>query len=216
MSIDTPRRVAIWPLRAAEAMEQRYVCETCSCRYATIGASFFCPACGHNSIVQTFEESLRIQRTMIENGPALCKTLGDQLGKDAARTAWTHILETTFGKAVAIFEHYAEAQFLRLPNPPKVKRGDFQRLDDASALWRHIGRSGYDDILSAADFNELKIFIQRRHLLTHRNGLVDHEYRKRTGDTSVEVGQRVSVSERDVLRLIALIEKIAGAIAAGK
>ena len=44
----------IMPISAAEALRQRFSCACCRCRYSSLGAAFFCPACGHNSAESTF------------------------------------------------------------------------------------------------------------------------------------------------------------------
>ena len=43
------------PASVADLLQQRLTCEKCSCRYASLGASFFCPACGHNSAETAFD-----------------------------------------------------------------------------------------------------------------------------------------------------------------
>lgn len=47
------------PASAAELLQQRWTCEECSCRYASLGAAFFCTSCGHNSAVATFDHTGR-------------------------------------------------------------------------------------------------------------------------------------------------------------
>lgn len=215
MTVNPPTRPIIWPLGAAKLMEQRYTCEICGCRYATVGASFFCPACGHNSILKTFSEKLASQKHTIQNGTAIREVLEKQCGKDAAISAWRHMVEHGLANVVAIFEHYAETQFRSLPNASETKRGAFQRLDEASAHWKQNGIKCYDEMLSASEFRDLKILMQRRHLITHRNGIVDAEYVKRSGDRSLQEGQRITVSERDVLRLIGYVERMGLEITAG-
>lgn len=54
---DGPEPLVV-PLQAAEPMRQRADCEACGFRYSYIGSAFFCPACGHNSAVGTFKQTL--------------------------------------------------------------------------------------------------------------------------------------------------------------
>ncbi len=67
--------------KANEVLRQDFECSECNCRYSTIGAGYFCPACGHNSaerdFAQTVETTLRavdllgqIKATVIEHADA--------------------------------------------------------------------------------------------------------------------------------------------------
>ncbi len=55
----------ILPIEAANAMRQKFTCEACGCRYASIGAAFFCVACGHNSVLSTFDQAMATVRNTI-------------------------------------------------------------------------------------------------------------------------------------------------------
>jgi Zn finger protein HypA/HybF involved in hydrogenase expression len=54
MKIDSRPRHVLLPPAAAEPMRLKITCPECSCRYAVIGAAFFCPACGHNAAELVF------------------------------------------------------------------------------------------------------------------------------------------------------------------
>ena len=46
----------VLPSSAREVMRQDFLCESCGCRYSTIGAGYFCPACCHNSAAKDFDQ----------------------------------------------------------------------------------------------------------------------------------------------------------------
>ena len=63
--------------------------------------------------------------------------------------------------------------------------------------------------------NELLIlnkYFQQRHLLAHKNGIVDEEYLKKSGDNSYQVGQRIVVKPNNFQEFISLIRKLATGI----
>jgi hypothetical protein len=97
-----------------------------------------------------------------------------------------------------------------MPNAPiqKVKRGSFQWLAEASNLWREAVGKGYDDILNANEMAALLLLFQKRHLLTHRDGVVDLAYLQNSGDHEYAVGQRIVIREAHLLQLLGLAEKI--------
>lgn len=59
MSIsDTPQHFAL-PAAVAEPLKLRITCPRCACRYAVLGAGYFCPACGHSAAAVMFRQSLQ-------------------------------------------------------------------------------------------------------------------------------------------------------------
>ncbi len=67
------------------------------------------------------------------------------------------------------------------------------------------------DILSgldAADANRAKLMFHRRHLFTHRGGIVDQKYLDESGDTSVQLGQLIRETNENVHHLLSLLVRI--------
>ncbi len=172
---------------------------------------FFCPACGHNSAPSIFDRTLEIVRTTLNALTSISETLAAAHDEDAARDSVRQILEDQFSRLVGAFESLSEALFDQLPNRPqfKVRRGTFQRLDEASDLWRQAAGSGYSDILEPSDYRDLKRLFEQRHVLGHRQGIVDDRYLRESGDTTYAVGQRLIIREPTVLRLADLVEALA-------
>lgn len=56
------------------------------------------------------------------------------------------------------------------------------------------------------------MFFQQRHLLAHKEGLVDEEYLTKSGDTAYRVGQKLQIKEPSVLRLADLVERLAASL----
>jgi hypothetical protein len=191
-----------------EIMEQAFACEICSCRYTSIGAAFFCPACGHNSAISTFSQTLETVRKTIGAVKAIKEAFGDN--HDAAENAVRLIMEQSMGKLVGAFEHFTEALFSKVPNAPihKIKRGSFQRLAEASDLWRETVGKGYEDFLDTNELTGLHVLFQKRHLLMHSDGVVDTDYIQKTGDHEYTIGQRIVIREQHVMRLLASVETI--------
>ena len=202
--------VTIVPIEAANAMRQKWTCEACGCRYAAIGAAFFCPACGHNSAVTSFEYLLTHVRRFIAGLPAARTALQDAYDADVANDSMRMVLENTLGRLVGSFQHYADALFVQLPNSSTVKRRKnvFQNLSESSTLWRTLTQYGYEDLLLPDEYVALNRLFQQRHLVAHREALVDQEYLDKSGDTTYSLGQRLVVTEATVLHLVTLLEKL--------
>lgn len=206
MSYKPGRREYIAPLEAGEVLQQRSTCEVCGCRYASIGAAFFCPACGHNSALSTFGATI----TSVRDGLAFLPKLAELVGKDAAADVGRGIIENGMVKLVTAFQRVAEATYDDLPDPRATAGFNaFQRLADGSDLWRGATGRGFDDILTAGELTELGRYFQQRHCLVHDDGIVDQMYLDRSGDTTYKLGQRLVAKPAAVMRAAGLIEKLA-------
>jgi hypothetical protein len=200
-------RVAIpVPPEAEKAMTLRVECKQCGCHFAVIGAGYFCPACGHNSADVTFEQAIAAARNAVASLSAIKAALPD---RDAAAQVAKNLIEGTFCALVTAFQRYAEAEYPHLPAPTTTpRRNAFQSLSEGSALWHQAGGREYSAILSGGEFAQLTRYFQQRHLLQHREGIVDQDYIARSGDTTYAVGQRLVMREQAVVELADLLAKL--------
>ncbi|MCI0466831.1 MAG: hypothetical protein L0Y57_07485 [Beijerinckiaceae bacterium] len=96
---------------------------------------------------------------------------------------------------------------------PQPRRNAFQNLAEGSDLWHSATGKRYSDYLDSGELVALTRFFQQRHLLAHTQGLADADYIARIGDTAYRVGQRLVIREASVRECLALIEKLATAMA---
>ena len=197
--------------KATEVMTQQSSCEECGCRYASIGSAFFCPACGHNSAVATFDGAVATIRKSLKNVVAIETMLAKAENIDAAKDFTRELIENNLQRLVASFQRFAEALFDKHPKRAcfTVPTNAFQRITQSSDLWRQAIGVGYVDMLASDEFDDLTRLFQQRHLLAHREGIVDQKYIERSGDNSYGVGQKLVVRKKDVSRLADLVEQLA-------
>jgi len=202
------------PASAADIMTQEFSCKKCQCRYASIGAAFFCPACGHNPVLETFANSLSTVRETIAAIPEIRKTLKQTADENVAEDSIRHVCENGLVKIVSAFQRYSESCFFKLANANTflVRQNLFQNLSESDDLWRQATGTGYTDILNATDYQRLAIYFQQRHVLAHQDGIVDQKYIDRSQDRRFDVGQRLIVSDTSVLDLSRIAEALAGGL----
>ena len=202
------------PASATAAMTQEFQCVECRCRYSSIGISYFCPACGHSSVFDAFFKSIDTVSKTVEALPVIRQALVDFQDKNVAEDSVRQILESELCKVVAYFQKYAESCFSRLTNSGQftLRRNVFQRLEESDTIWRNASSKGYTDILSDSEYRKLNVYFQQRHLLEHRDGIVDKEYIDRAMDDRFAVGQRLVVSDSNVSELTSIVKKLALAI----
>lgn len=201
---DGPRHIPV-PPAAAEPMRLRITCSKCECRYAVIGAAYFCPACGHSDAEVLFGHTISgIRRSLC----ALTEVRAAISDPDAAATTVRSLVENGLQSGVTAFQRYAEALYSQLVASPKPRRNAFQNLAEGSELWHNAARKNYSDYLTNTDMMELKRAFQQRHLLAHTQGIVDQDYITHSSDTSQRVGQRLVIRESTVHRYLDIIEKL--------
>lgn len=200
----------IYPIDAAGVMQQQLACEVCDCHYSVIGAAFFCPACGHNSVVATFNQTIETVRQVVSQLSSVRSLLTANFSEDVAYNSARTMLEDSMTRLVGAFQQFSEALFDTLPNASTIRRRKnvFQNLTESSVLWRSATGKGYDDLLTPAELRELGALFQKRHLIAHRNGIVDQEYIDKSGDMTYAIGQRLVIKEATVLQLAELLTKL--------
>lgn len=194
------------PPAAAEPMQMKAICSKCFCRYAVVGAAFFCPACGHNDIKQMFYSSLNRCRGTLDQIPKLPTEVSD---RDATKNATDVFIEHALLNAVTAFQKYAEDLYQDLLKISEIPQNGFQRLIEGSTLWHSATGKQYSDYISGAELATLTLAFQQRHLFAHNNGIVDQKYLDRSGDTSYQLGQRIVLQEKRVREYIYLVRKLA-------
>jgi Zn finger protein HypA/HybF involved in hydrogenase expression len=201
------QRTYTLPAKAADVMQLEIQCEKCSARFAVIGSAYFCPACGANSVVRTFSDSLRKIRAKKDSEETVRQALTDAVGKDEAELTCRSLRETCLSDGVAAFQKYCEGLYEPFGKTPF---NAFQRIDEGSELWRTAVGQGYETWLTTQELSSLKVLYQKRHILAHNEGIVDQRYIEKSGDVAYKPGQRLVVAKGDVELLLSLLEKLGG------
>jgi hypothetical protein len=196
------------PVAAAEPMRLRTACESCGCRYSYIGAAFFCPACGANSAHHTFRQTLSAVRAAAGTGDVLRKSLD----ADQAEVLIRSLLEKGVQDAVMSFQRLCEQIYAGFAGAPAARRNAFQNLGDGSALWAKATGRSFDEMLTSDEMQKLRKYFQQRHLLAHRQGIVDEDYITRSSDKTYATGQRLIMTPSAVLEFADLVERLGNAL----
>jgi hypothetical protein len=181
-------------------LETEVVCEQCTLRYMIYGVFGFCPDCGvHNSLqilkknLELVEKMLVVAETqeqavaqcLIENGLEDCVSAFDGFGREICRL---HANTSADSKKVE------NVSFQNLEGARQNMNGLFN-LDIAAGL--------ADDEWKAA----VRAF-QKRHLVSHKMGVVDEEYLRKSGDSDTAVGRKVNVPADEVRAIGRIIGKL--------
>ena len=201
---NVPQQVPL-PSATAEPMKLKIVCPACQCRYAGIGAAYFCPACSHNAAGQVFVQTISGIRRCLDALGTIRDAIGDP---DTAENTIRLLVENSLQNVVTAFQRCAEALFLELPNKPKARRNAFQNLGEGDQLWSLATGRTYGAHLSAQEIELLTRGFQQRHLLAHTQGIIDQDYVTKSSDARYQPGQRLVIRVESVLETVDLIEKL--------
>lgn len=200
----------VLPPSADETLRQDFVCASCGCRYSTVGAAYFCPACGHNSPLSDFTRTVEMAEKVLSSMDRLKASIAEIQDPDVAEDFEQQLLEDQIENLVTAYQRISEALFRELPTAGHFSWDTnlFQRLTDGSDLWRKATGKGYDAILNAAELATLNTMIQRRHKLGHCQGMIDERYVKNSGDRAYSAGQRLVTGRSHVRELTAILVKL--------
>ena len=194
------------PPAAAEPMQLKIECSECDCRYAVIGAAFFCPVCGNSDAEVVFQQAVSgIRGSMGALGDVRHAIDDPDTAENMVRSIIEHGLQST----VTALQRYAEALYTRLEPQATPRSNVFQNIPSGSKLWFSATGKYYSDYLTPAEMATLKRAFQQRHLLAHTQGIVDQGYIALSGDSSHEVGERLVIDEDAVLSFLNVVEKLA-------
>ncbi len=136
---ELPRHIFV-PPEAADPMRLKITCSACACRYAVIGAAFFCPACGHNAADHLFVQSISGIARVLDSLPNIRVALPD---RDIAEVMARQVTENGLQNAVTSFQRYAEALYSRFPSAPAARRNVFQNLKEGKRSLERSVREGF-------------------------------------------------------------------------
>lgn len=211
MKVDNRNTQVLLPPAAAEAMQLKITCPSCECRYAVVGAAFFCPACGHNAADQQFAQSIT---GIIQSLDAIESVRSAITDRDVAENTIRLIVENGLQNAVTAFQRCAEAIYAELPTAGKARRNAFQNLTGGDALWMAATGTPYSAHLSSDELAALQRAFQQRHLLAHTQGIVDDDYLTKSGDNRYQIGQRIVIREAYVREIVEFVRKLTNGLMA--
>jgi len=198
----------IMPIPAQKELQQKITCSNCSARYSVLGSAFFCPCCGHNSVIETFDNSIKKIETKLKNIDVV-RSAVSEISEDEAEITIRSLIESGLSDGVVAFQRFCELTYKnKTTSGEKIKSNAFQSLEIGNKYWLKLFGSTYENWLIEEEYKRLKILFQKRHLLAHCEGIVDEKYLTKCGDTNYIVGQRIVVKEKDIYELIELIRKL--------
>ncbi len=199
-----------------EKVRRAITCDNCHSEYAVYGATAFCPVCGPRAATSTVLEAVECARRALAIEDAFPDDLREQARADGI---FDKAASDAVKESVTLFEVFARDQFsARVANHEQIVkqrgRGVFQRLDDIDAIFgQHCGTT-ISSLVASDVWLRLQTVFQQRHVLVHRQGIVDDEYVQRVPQARQQVGQRLVLDRADAEQVLDALEAVVRALAA--
>lgn len=181
-------------------LETEVVCDNCTLRYAIYGVFAFCPDCGQHNSLQILNKNLELINKMLN----MASTAEEELANHLVTNALEDCVSSFDGFGRELCQVYAN----KSTAPDKATKISFQNIKATKAALNTLFNIDMTSILLKDDWQIIVSGFQKRHLLSHKMGIVDSEYVEKTGDIQAIVGRKICISEEEVRKLIEIIIKL--------
>jgi hypothetical protein len=193
VSLKVTRSGSPHPIRyyREKQLETEVVCDGCTLRYAIYGVFGWCPDCGAHNSLQILQKNLELATKELALAESVDKDLAEHLIGDALENIVSAF--DGFGREVCA----RKGQDVHFQNLPAARK----KLQDAFAF-------DFADGVTPDDWQTACRVFQKRHVLSHKMGVVDEDYVKKTNDPHAIVGRKVSVSRDEVTAAIGIVQTL--------
>jgi hypothetical protein len=172
-------------------LETHVVCENCTLRYAIYGVFGWCPDCGVHNSRQILTKNLELARKEL----TLSETAEGELAE--------HLIGDALENAVSAFDGFGRAI-----SSQKGHEIRFQSLPSARRNVQEVFGFDFADAVDTTEWDFICRMFQKRHLLSHKMGVIDDQYVQRAGDAAAIAGRKVALGRDEVQASLALTQKM--------
>jgi hypothetical protein len=185
-------------------LETEVVCSNCTLRYSVYGVFAFCPDCGQHNSLQILDKNLEVINKMLD------------LALDKEKEIAEKLIENALEDCVSAFDGFGrelcQVYKKNAADPAKLDKASFQNLEAAKAMLLAMFHIDLSVHLTAAEWQSAARGFQKRHLFSHKMGVVDQDYIAKTCDTQAVLGRKVSLITDEVRCLVQIIDKLARSV----
>ena len=187
-------------------LETTLTCEKCSLVYSIFGKFAYCPDCGIDNTLQIFNKNLELVHKLLNQAKAEGNVEFQEF-----------LIHNALEDVVSTFDSFGRNSVqLFTKNTLKTKINiSFQNISKARD--RIHDEFGFD-ILNSLEIEDWKKVIrnfQKRHLISHNDGIVDNAYLQITNDQKAILGKKILITAENIEEMLSLIEIIAENLQAG-
>lgn len=188
-----------------QRLETEVTCDNCTLRYSIYGVFAFCPDCGEHNSLQILKKNVEVVEKMLDMAAAADTAVAEKLVENA--------LEDCVSAFDGFGRELCRVHFAQSANPGQDQIRSFQNLSRAQSTLMDLHGIDLMAFVTAETWGKTLIAFQKRHLLSHKMGVIDQDYIERTGDTTAIPGRKVTVSADEVRELAQAVHDLARGMA---
>jgi hypothetical protein len=172
-------------------LETSVICDNCTLRYAIYGVFGWCPDCGVHNSRQILAKNLELAEKEL--------VLSDSAEGEMAE----HLIGDALENAVSAFDGFGRAI--------SSQQGHETRFQSLAGARRNVlDAFGFDfaDVTTPQEWDFVCRMFQKRHLLSHRMGVIDHEYVQKANDPIAMIGRKIVVTRNEVETSLMLVRRM--------
>lgn len=195
-----PVRIPRWQYREKQ-LETEVVCVNCTLRYAVYGVFAFCPDCGQHNSLQILIKSLEVVEKTLN--------LASQQEMEVAEKLIENALEDCVSAFDGFGHELCRVHADKAQVPSRAEKMSFQNLEGAKLNVLDAFGIDISAMVEPDEWRALCVGFQKRHLFSHKMGVVDREYITKTNDSQAVVGRKIKIGVDEVKQLARIICKLA-------
>jgi len=182
---------------AEKELETHTVCESCTLEYAVYGKFAYCPDCGADNTLQILGANLDLVRKLLAQAEA---------EEDAEFQEY--LVQNALEDVISSFDSFGRnCVNLFTKNTDNEGVGiSFQNIKKARDTIQDVFGFDFCDELKDEDWIRVEINFQKRHLISHNDGIIDDVYIQKTNDQFADVGRKVVVTPVEVEEMLQAME----------
>lgn len=181
-------------------LETEIICDNCTLNYAVYGVFAVCPDCGSHNALQIFNKNMEIVLKMTQMASSSPAEISEKL------------LENALEDCISAFDGFGR-EICTLLSKRGEGKGDkikFQNIIVARDNFEKEFKIDFSSAIANEQWNSLCKGFQKRHLYAHKMGVIDSEYKEKSGDSQAIIGRKASITKSEVEGTAASLNLIAG------
>lgn len=174
-----------------QALETYIECSECTLNYSVFGVFAYCPDCGLHNSLQTLKKNYEVVLKMLE----LSTTVEGDLRN--------HLVENALEDCVSAFDGFGRSLVAAHSKNNGNQNVDirFQNLEAGLKKVETLLSISLSSVLSHPSFSRVTLSFQKRHLISHKMGVIDNDYIAKSGDQGAILGRKIHISTDEVRSL---------------
>lgn len=187
-------------------LETTLTCEECGLVSSVFGKFAYCPDCGVDNTLQILRTNMELVRKLLSKAEA-----------EENAEFQEFLIHNALEDVVSAFDSFGRNSVRLVVKNTKKSELSISFQNVVRAHERIRAEFGFDLLngLTIEDWEKVIQSFQKRHLISHNDGIVDNAYLQITNDPEAVLGRKIAVTVEDVEEMLISIEAIAHGLQTG-